>query len=217
MLPDTFDRDAFIADLRFKHSRILLPNLPMSVEVEDGWLPLLDDTLTEIEACLEKHRWIGRASIVRVKEKFGGLRIYVRPNNASIHIPKMLQIELTDIRDEAERRSMQTCELCGDPAEVGNYDGYYQSLCQRHSHERLGWLAAGRPGNPFEFAKSNADEIEQAIAEFLQTGELPAAWAARFDHLTATSRQAAITKAKFYIAKIAIERARGDQNAGGGQ
>ncbi|OCP33340.1 MULTISPECIES: hypothetical protein [unclassified Ensifer] len=210
MLPDNFDREGFISGLREKHAHILLPSVAMSVD--NGWLRLIAAILGEIETCLESHGCLGLARVVRIKEKLAAMRVYVEPISAAVHLPKQLEIELTDIRDKAEQQSMQTCEVCGDPAKVGNYDGCYQTLCRYHRHERLAWLAAGGPGLPSGFAAAHADEIEQAISEYLRTGDLPEQWTARFDHLTGIRHRQAISCAKMSISQIAAERARGDQN-----
>lgn len=150
MLPDDFSRHLFIAELRVRHARILPPDIVFAIE--DGWLPLIAESLDEFERCLEKHGWLGRAVIKQIKEKFGGLRIYVRPKNASAHFPKMLAAAMLTICDQAESRSMQTCELCGDPGKLDNFGGYYQTLCTRHADERRAWIAAGKPGTPGEYA-----------------------------------------------------------------
>ncbi|MEY9198411.1 hypothetical protein ABIA16_003527 [Sinorhizobium fredii] len=150
MLPDNFDRDLYIAAMRVRHVRILPPEVDFAVE--NGWLPLIAASLQAIETCLEKHGWTAKAKVKQIKEKFGGLRIYVRPKNMSAHFPKALATDLLAIRDQAESRSMKTCELCGDPGKLDNFGGYYQTLCTRHADERRAWIAAGRPGTPAEYA-----------------------------------------------------------------
>ncbi|ARQ56937.1 hypothetical protein Kim5_CH00830 [Rhizobium sp. Kim5] len=147
MLPEGFDRDQFIAGLREKHARILPPDIVFSVE--NGWLPLIADSLRDIERVLEKHGWIGRAGVRQIKEKLGDLRIYVKPNFESYSFPKALQNDLAKVREAFGERSIVTCEICADPGSVGNFDGYYQCLCPRHASQRLKWIAGGRNGDPF--------------------------------------------------------------------
>lgn len=133
MLPENFSRDQFIADMRAKHSRILPPEVEFSVG--EGWLPIIADSLRDIEVSLETHGCLPRASVRQIKEKFGGLRIYVRPQNEAAHFPSALAAEILAIRDRAESLSMRTCELCGDPGELIT-SGYMQTLCRNHAGDR---------------------------------------------------------------------------------
>lgn len=150
MLPENFDRDLYIAELRARYARILPPEVDFAVE--DGWLPLIAASLQAVEACLEEHGWIGKGTVRQIKEKLGDLRIYVKPKNASAHFPEALQRELIAIYDKTVDRSLKTCELCGDPGTLDNFAGYWQTLCSKHSSERRAWIAAGRPGTPSEYA-----------------------------------------------------------------
>lgn len=56
--------------------------------------------------------------VTTVKEKFGGLRIYV--DHAD---PKTF-----DVIDEMENESLRTCEECGEAGETGG-DGWIKTLC----------------------------------------------------------------------------------------
>ncbi|ARQ58927.1 hypothetical protein Kim5_CH02884 [Rhizobium sp. Kim5] len=147
MLPPDFDRDHFISQLREKHARILLADIVFAVE--NGWLPLIADGLAQIEKVLERHSFIGRGQVKQIKEKLGDLRIYVRPRRESYRFTKALAADLMAISDQTIRKSLKTCELCGDPGELGNFDGYYQTLCTKHADQRLKWIANGRNGDPF--------------------------------------------------------------------
>lgn len=146
-LPKNFDREAFIARLRARHARILPPNIVFAVD--DGWLQIIELFLDRIEDGLERHGWIDKADIRQIKEKFGELRIYVRPVDEGEAYPDALADELTAIRMMSAGESLQTCEICGDLGEPGNFGGYYQTLCPRHAEQRRAWLAGGRKGDPF--------------------------------------------------------------------
>jgi len=148
MLPEGFDREEFIVRLREKHVRILLPDITFSVE--DGWLPLVAKALGDIEKVLDKHSMTSRSQVRQIKEKLGDLRIYVRPRRESYRFTKALAADLDDIRDRSVRKSLKTCEICGDVGELGNFAGYYQTLCKRHADRRLKWIADGRMGDPFD-------------------------------------------------------------------
>lgn len=147
MLPSDFDRETFIAGLRKEYARILPPTVEFAIE--NGWLPVIELALERIEASLERHGWIGKAGVKQVKEKFGELRIYVRPISEDASYPDDLGNELTAIRMITAGDSLQTCEICADLGEPGNFGGYYQTLCKTHSEQRRAWIAGGRQGDIF--------------------------------------------------------------------
>lgn len=79
-------------------------------EVEDGWLPLLEELITNAIAL----GW--NKQVRQVKEKFGGLRFYVGPCSD----------EVIDLIEEAGRKSYTICENCGKSGKlrktvVGNW------------------------------------------------------------------------------------------------
>ena len=147
MLPSDFDREEFIARLRVAHARIL----PTTVEfsVENGWLLLIADRLRDAETILSKHGWIDRAVIKQIKEKFGELRIYIRPRVEDEAYPDELAAEMEGLRRVVSDNSAYTCEICGDDGEIGNFGGYYQALCPKHADQRRQWIARGRTGDLF--------------------------------------------------------------------
>jgi hypothetical protein len=147
MLPEGFNRETYIAGLREKHGRILPSDIAFAVE--NGWLPLIAESLQEIEQALDRHGWIAKANVRQIKEKLGDLRIYVRPRWESASFPKALADELAIIRNNVTDRSIVTCEICGDAGKLDNFDGYYQALCDRHAEQRRAWIANGRKGDPF--------------------------------------------------------------------
>lgn len=79
-------------------------------EVGPGWMkivrPLVDQANAE------------GATILQIKEKFGGLRFYV--GGASE--------ELLEAIDRAEEESYKTCEVCGEPG-VPRRGGWIRTLC----------------------------------------------------------------------------------------
>ncbi|TAW65402.1 hypothetical protein ELI15_14000 [Rhizobium ruizarguesonis] len=147
-LPEGFDRDAFIAQLRVKHMRILAPGIEFAVE--DGWLPLIADSLHKIELSLELHGWAKKAVVKQIKEKMGDLRIYVRPRRESASYPDALVRDLEIIRNLVTQGSRLTCEICSDPGRIDSFAGYFQCLCPRHAEQRRGWIAGGRKGDIFD-------------------------------------------------------------------
>lgn len=86
----------------------------------DGWFSILDDLGKQLQALIEaepeeKRR---RYRVVQVKEKFGGLRVYL-----DRYVEAM-----SDAIDAAERASTTTCERCGDPGSICTV-GWVQTLC----------------------------------------------------------------------------------------
>ncbi|CDN46864.1 hypothetical protein [Neorhizobium galegae] len=146
-LPQGFDREEFIAGLREKHARILPPTVEFAVE--NGWLQLVADRLRDAETILEKHGWIDRAVIKQIKEKFGELRVYIRPRVEDESYPDELAAELDGLRRVVSDNSAVTCEICSDEGEIGNFGGYYQALCPKHAEQRRQWIARGRTGDLF--------------------------------------------------------------------
>lgn len=67
----------------------------------------------------------GLPIISDIKEKYGGLRFYVRGATE----------EVENYIDFAEALSMKTCEECGAPGEPRS-DGWTKTLCDRHHRER---------------------------------------------------------------------------------
>ena len=63
--------------------------------------------------------------ICQVKEKFGGLRFYI--NSAPDEVRALIK--------EAENKSYEICEVCGEPGEM-RHGGWIVTLCDKHNAER---------------------------------------------------------------------------------
>jgi len=85
------------------------------VSVDTGWKDLIDQAYDELEKYPE-------ISIVTVKEKFGGLRIYIDFHNEEF------QEFLLDI----ERRSFNICEICGKDGTTRKLRGWIKARCPEH-------------------------------------------------------------------------------------
>lgn len=84
--------------------------------VGPGWASLIDaiyDRLPE------------DAHVLQVKEKWGGLRFYVSGTT-----------ELLDFIDEMEARSLETCEVCGQPGRPRE-GGWIRTLCDEHARAAM--------------------------------------------------------------------------------
>lgn len=84
----------------------------------DGWFGLIYKLSQKIATLDPK----GEVQAVQVKEKFAGLRFYINWGNR----------EVFDLIDEAEKKSLETCEECGKPGKPRNDIGWWQTLCERH-------------------------------------------------------------------------------------
>jgi hypothetical protein len=84
----------------------------------NGWKPLIDEVLTEIIKYNETAE--DKISLLDIKEKFGGLRIYI--------IPSIEYIE--ELIEKAENESYKICEVCGTKENVTtNRTGWHKTLC----------------------------------------------------------------------------------------
>ncbi len=84
--------------------------------VGSGWYQLLKDLIVDlIELGWDKE-------VCQVKEKFGGLRFYINDGSNEIHN------RITD----AEKKSYEVCEKCGNLGKLRNDIGWYLTLCEDH-------------------------------------------------------------------------------------
>ena len=82
-----------------------------------GWHSLVDEAYDLCEA--------HEIEITQIKEKFGGLRIYMQP---------LMDKELCDLIDPKiagiEMRSYTMCESCGQPAEPSSKGYWVKTICK---------------------------------------------------------------------------------------
>lgn len=96
-------------------------------DVGEGWTPLLIKTFSKIKDSYEREDLDFTTFIpMQVKEKFGGLRIYVGD------VPDILYDEVNEIIDQAEDESYIICERCGKPGQLYT-DGWWKTLCKEHA------------------------------------------------------------------------------------
>lgn len=119
--------------------RVTLPDRVIEVHegchLEKGWQPIIHHAVARIIAISE-----GRVEFLRIKEKFGGLRIYLSaPDLDEDH-----ESAIHDIADMAEGESLTTCELCGAPGSRADSEGnwravfnWVRTLCNTHYKEAV--------------------------------------------------------------------------------
>ena len=91
-------------------------------ECEEGWHPLIKDALAKIEAL-----GIAGLEVHQVKEKFGGLRIYLSSYDERAEA----------IIRAAEQEAHETCEACGSKEKVKlRSGGWLRTLCEKCEENR---------------------------------------------------------------------------------
>ena len=88
--------------------------------VGNGWLGLIKTLIED----LIQLGW--NKQICQVKEKFGGLRFYINEGSK----------EIFNKISEAETKSHETCEKCGEPGKSIS-GGWIVTLCESHAEEKL--------------------------------------------------------------------------------
>jgi hypothetical protein len=87
-------------------------------EVGDGWYKIIDDLSKRLSSGPDPI-----PTVFQVKEKFGSLRFYV--DSATDIQYKMI--------DDAEKQSKTTCEVCGNPGEIGG-KRWLKCRCKDHAN-----------------------------------------------------------------------------------
>lgn len=72
----------------------------------DGWFQLIDELSQKLEPL--------NVVALQVKEKFGGLRFYIEPHEASTEEQDCIDQYI----EEAEKKSYKICEICGKPGKL---------------------------------------------------------------------------------------------------
>jgi len=94
-------------------------------ECDDGWNNIIYEALDRIKA-LDSN-----IEVYQIKEKFGGLRIYLGAYDVK-YDDAIEQIIL-----EAETKAWDTCEKCGQPGTLRNDIGWILTLCDNCYQEVL--------------------------------------------------------------------------------
>lgn len=89
-------------------------------ECEDGWYDLLEPVIKFIDE-FNKANPKTKIAIAQIKEKFGTLRFYTHHGTD----------ELYKLIHDAETRSSETCETCGQPGKLQTARWIY-TACEAH-------------------------------------------------------------------------------------
>lgn len=118
--------------------------------VGDGWLPLVDDCLQELLANKIAFK------ISTIKEKFGGLRLYIDTE------PGDNWRNGQDIITKYECKSFVVCEECGRPGHPRK-GGWIKTLCTQHAYGRAPWLPRYAMDHTCKASWQNCPECNKPI------------------------------------------------------
>lgn len=147
--------DEFVARIRERYSDLFDPantdtDWMYLITVGPGWWPLVEEYCQQAQAILREHGKIGRWYVRQIKEKFGELRIYMRPAPYErpdadgfmewidpIDQPEPTPVEalLSDLRASIVGRANYVCEECGEPGGLRVLNAWYRTCCDRHFEE----------------------------------------------------------------------------------
>ncbi len=96
------------------------PYIDCPIDVEQGWYQVVYDCLSEIRQITSKF------SVGCIKEKFGGLRLYIAGLDDSDWD------KVSSVISKYESKSLAVCEQCGRPG-VLRANNWLKTLCNNHS------------------------------------------------------------------------------------
>ncbi len=92
------------------------------VECGQGWFDILLRLANRIETYQQAGRISEPVEAVQVKEKFGGLRVYISPYNGLVD----------SLVTEAHEASWSVCESCGESGELRRLGSWLLTRCDTH-------------------------------------------------------------------------------------
>jgi len=99
----------------------------------EGWYPIIEEALDKMEKTIEKmpkkerKHFQKHFEIFQIKQKLGGLRIYVN----------IYTNEIIEIIREAEEKAEKTCDVCGKPGKIREIHHWLFTNCDEHYNKRL--------------------------------------------------------------------------------
>lgn len=100
--------------------------MAVMIECDDGWLDLIEKTLDKLEDLISKLTPQAQevCYITQIKEKHGFLHIYMNTSSDEMH----------ELLDEAEDKSLEICEVCGNEGEFIKEPYYKRVRCNEHTN-----------------------------------------------------------------------------------
>lgn len=86
----------------------------------EGWVDIVKEALKNAKA-LDPN-----LKVTQIKEKFGGLRLYVDSDDPMVN----------RIVADTEKKSMKVCQKCSAPGEHQTVRGWYVTMCETCKKER---------------------------------------------------------------------------------
>jgi hypothetical protein len=139
-----------------KLPRLFHGKAPPWSDLPAGWVGLVDELCADIDSVLTDDA-AAAFEVTQIKEKFGGLRFYVRSEGEEdIYIdagsnegretivrradvgPASVMPPVRELVEAAMRRSTATCVTCGEQGQTDTFGGWVATLCERHAAERRG-------------------------------------------------------------------------------
>ena len=105
-------------------------NIYCGISVPPGWRDIVWDAIQKIEDIALRDDIKPR--VAQIKEKFGGLRLYVDNTNK----------EIEDLIDAVESKSYYVCEKCNEAGLVRRDLGWHQTLCETHYQNKKNYINA---------------------------------------------------------------------------
>jgi hypothetical protein len=84
--------------------------------IGDGWKDLFTELLEKMDKLDPK------PELAQVKEKFGGLRVYLEKWNE----------DAEELIREAEKKAAKTCDWCGAPGKIDPKSAWARCRCEKH-------------------------------------------------------------------------------------
>jgi hypothetical protein len=109
---------------------VKIEGLAVPADCGEGWRKLIEQLDRDIRALSPDYR------PAQVKEKFGGLRFYIDT------LPGVKYETVSPLIREAEQKSYEICEVCGEPGRLRERRGWMKTLCDKHD----AGFQAGTPG-----------------------------------------------------------------------
>ena len=88
-------------------------------DCDEGWHPMIYELLDKIQAIVDENPEYEDLRVTQIKEKYGGLRVYLNFDPP----------EISDMIDEYEEKSYETCEICGAKGKTREDRRWYKTLC----------------------------------------------------------------------------------------
>lgn len=127
------------AELRAKY-RYMFEGPNVGIDFYDGWLPTIAGACDAVDKLLGTEK--SGFHFSQAKEKYGSARIYWDSKILDREVEK----GITRLIDGAEKATESLCMVCGAPAEIKKYGGWFACLCEVHGRERLQKKSSG--GSP---------------------------------------------------------------------